>query len=149
MLDAGVRANVIPGEAGATLNVRLLPGEALEDLIGRLRAAIDDEQVQVTVVSRGVESPTSPPESAMYRAIQEAIDALAPGVPTVPFLSTGATDSAPLRHAGVNAYGLLPFPLTEGDENRMHGDDERVAVKSLEFAVRLEYDIVRRITAPA
>ena len=61
-------------------------------------------------------------------------------------LSAGATDSAPLRSAGVLAYGLLPFPLTEADEGRMHGHDERVSVASLAFAVRLEWEILRRIT---
>ena len=65
----------------------------------------------------------------------------------MPYLSTGATDSAPLRSLGVHAYGLLPFPLTQEDENRMHGHDERVPIASLSFAVRLTWDIVWRMTA--
>jgi len=145
MLSAGVRPNVIPAEASATLNVRLLPGQSLDDLIARLRAAIGDESVRVTVESQGEEAPPSPDDTAMYRAIRDALAALAPGVPTVPFLSTGATDSAPLRRAGVKAYGLLPFPLTEADEGRMHGHDERVSVASLAFAVRLSWEILNRI----
>lgn len=145
MLSAGVRPNVIPAEANATLNVRLVPGQSLEDLIARLRAAIADDAVAVTVESRGEEAPPSPGDTAMYAAIRDALAAIAPGVPTVPFLSTGATDSAPLRRAGVKAYGLLPFPLTESDEGRMHGHDERVAVSSLSFAVRLSWEILGRI----
>lgn len=145
MLSAGVRPNVIPAEAHATLNVRLIPGQSLEDLIARLQAAIGDEAVAVTVENRGAEAPPSPGDTAMYAAIRDALGALAPGVPTVPFLSTGATDSAPLRRAGVKAYGLLPFPLTESDEGRMHGHDERVAVSSLSFAVRLSWEILGRI----
>ena len=145
MLEAGVRANVIPAQANATLNVRLIPGQSLDDLIARLRAAIADDQVQVTVESRGDEAPPSPDGTAMYAAIRDAFAAVAPGVPTVPFLSTGATDSAPLRRAGVKAYGLLPFPLTEADESRMHGHDERVSVSSLAFAVRLSWEILNRI----
>jgi acetylornithine deacetylase/succinyl-diaminopimelate desuccinylase-like protein len=145
MLSAGVRANVIPAEASATLNVRLLPGQSLEDLVGRLSAAIGDPRVQITVENRNEESPPSPDDTAMYHAIRSALGALAPGVPVVPFLSTGATDSAPLRRAGVKAYGLLPFPLTESDEGRMHGHDERVAISSLAFAVRLSWEIFARI----
>ena len=145
MLSAGVRPNVIPAEASATLNVRLLPGQSLDDLMGRLRAAIGDAAVAVSVESRGEEAPASPDGTAMYAAISDAVAALAPGVPTVPFLSTGATDSAPLRRAGVKAYGLLPFPLTESDEGRMHGHDERVSVASLAFAVRLSWEILNRI----
>jgi acetylornithine deacetylase/succinyl-diaminopimelate desuccinylase-like protein len=145
MLSAGVRPNVIPAEASATLNVRLLPGQSLEGLIARLRQAIDDEAVHVAVESRSAEAAPSPDDTPMYAAIRDAIAALAPGVPAVPFLSTGATDSAPLRRAGVKSYGLLPFPLTEGDEGRMHGHDERVSVASLAFAVRLSWEIFNRI----
>jgi acetylornithine deacetylase/succinyl-diaminopimelate desuccinylase-like protein len=149
MLSAGVRANVIPGTASATLNVRLIPGQSLDDLVGRLRAAIDDTAVDITVLGRGAEAPATPTGTPMYRAIVDAVASLAPGVPSVPFLSTGATDSASLRRAGVHAYGLLPFPLTESDEARMHGHDERVAVQSLEFAVRLTWDILHRVAVPA
>jgi len=99
------------------------------------------------VESSGHEAPPSPDDSAMYLAIRDALSELAPGVATVPFLSTGATDSAPLRKAGVQAYGILPFPLSEGDEGRMHGHDERVAVSSLDVAVRLTWGIVHRIAA--
>lgn len=147
MLHAGVRANVIPGEASATLNVRLLPGQSIEELVGRLRAAIGDDQVRIVVESRGDEAPPSPDDSEMFVAIRDAVSALAPGVPALPFLSTGATDSAPLRKAGVRAYGLLPFPLTEEDEGRMHGHDERVSVSSLQFAVRLTWQVMTRIAS--
>jgi acetylornithine deacetylase/succinyl-diaminopimelate desuccinylase-like protein len=149
MLSAGVRANVIPGTAGATLNVRLIPGQSLDDLVTRLLAAIDDPAIDIAVMGRGAPAPPTPTDTPMYRAIVDAIAGLAPDAPAFPFLSTGATDSASLRRMGVHAYGLLPFPLTEGDEGRMHGHDERVAVQSLEFAIRLTCDIVRRMAAPA
>ena len=145
MLAAGVRPNVIPAEASATLNVRLLPGQALEDLIARLQASIADDAVAVSVEERGEEAPPSPDNEPMFAAIRDAIAELAPKVPVVPFLSTGATDSAPLRRAGVKAYGILPFPLTEEDEGRMHGHDERVSVSSLAFAVKLTWLIFNRI----
>jgi acetylornithine deacetylase/succinyl-diaminopimelate desuccinylase-like protein len=147
MLEAGVRANVIPGEASATMSVRVIPGQSLEDLVARLNATIGDDRVRVEIQSRGREGPSSPDDSAMYAAIREAVLSLAPGTPVVPFLSTGATDSAPLRMAGVQAYGILPFPLTEADEARMHGHDERVSIESLAFAVKFSYDVMRRIAS--
>jgi acetylornithine deacetylase/succinyl-diaminopimelate desuccinylase-like protein len=110
-----------------------------------LNEAIGDTRVQITVDSRNDESPPSPDATPMYDAIRSALGALAPGVPVVPFLSTGATDSASLRRAGIQAYGILPFPLTEADEGRMHGHDERVAISSLAFAVRLTWEILTRI----
>jgi acetylornithine deacetylase/succinyl-diaminopimelate desuccinylase-like protein len=58
-------------------------------------------------------------------------------------LSTGATDSAYLRLHNVQAYGLLPFPLTEADLSRMHGDDERIPIASFRTGVDLLYRMVR------
>jgi acetylornithine deacetylase/succinyl-diaminopimelate desuccinylase-like protein len=57
----------------------------------------------------------------------------------VPYMSTGATDSARLRAWGVQTYGILPFPLAPEDEGRMHGTDERVAVTALLFGVQVIY----------
>jgi acetylornithine deacetylase/succinyl-diaminopimelate desuccinylase-like protein len=67
---------VIPAEANAILNVRLIPGQSLEDLVARLRAAIADEAVAVTVESRGEEAP-SPGDTALYAAIRDALATLA------------------------------------------------------------------------
>lgn len=149
MLDGGVRSNVIPAEASAILSVRTLPGESLDALIDRLRVCINDANVEVSVRSRGHDAPSSPVRSVMFDAIRDAVSSLAPGVPTLPYLSTGATDSAWLRRLGVQTYGLLPFPLVHEDERRMHGHDERVPVSSLDFGVRLTWEIVRRVALPA
>jgi acetylornithine deacetylase/succinyl-diaminopimelate desuccinylase-like protein len=83
----------------------------------------------------------------MFDAIRESVRELEPDLRVVPYLSTGATDSAALRRLGIKAYGLLPFPLTEEDEGRMHGHDERVPVTSLGFGVRVIYGIIQRMTA--
>ena len=63
----------------------------------------------------------------------------------VPYLSTGGTDSAHLRRAGINSYGILPFPMEQPDEERMHGHDERVPVESLHFGTRLMFESIRRV----
>lgn len=149
MLEGGVRSNVIPGEAGATLSVRTLPGQSIDALINRLTACVKDAEVGISVRARGMDAPSSPLASAMFDAIRDSVTALAPGVPTLPYLSTGATDSAWLRRIGVQTYGLLPFPLMPDDERRMHGHDERVPVTALDFGVRLTWEIVRRLSVPA
>jgi acetylornithine deacetylase/succinyl-diaminopimelate desuccinylase-like protein len=63
-------------------------------------------------------------------------------------MSTGATDSSQLRLHNVQAYGLLPFPITEADVLRMHADDERLSVdsfrKGVEFYYRVVYDFSAR-----
>ncbi len=70
---------------------------------------------------------------------------LNPNMVVVPYLSTGATDSARLREWGMQAYGLLPFPLNQDDEDRMHGNDERIPLESLEFGTRLIYGAIERV----
>ena len=63
----------------------------------------------------------------------------------VPYLSTGATDNARLRRAGIATYGILPFPLAPADEARMHGHDERVSVDGLAFGLRVVFGAVARL----
>lgn len=145
MASAGIRHNVIPAEAQATLNVRTLPGESLTRLLAALKRAVADPLVEIVATDRGINAPASSHRSPMFKAIAEAIGELRPGLVTVPYLSTGATDSARLRAAGIQAFGLLPFPLEPGDEARMHGHDERVAVPAFEFGTRLVFGAIYRV----
>ncbi len=146
LISGGIRSNVIPTEAAATLNIRLMPGEPVEGILGRLRAVVDDENVEFRVKSSGLDAPASSPSAPMFQSIREAVTALAPDAITVPYLSTGATDSATLRAAGIACYGVLPFPLTQDDEDRMHGHDERLSVDALGFGLWLTMGIVQRVT---
>lgn len=146
MVEGGTRHNVIPPEAHATLNIRTLPGERLSDVLSRLRAAIADAQVELSVIdSEAADPPASDIGSPMFAALRDAALALDPALAVVPYLSTGATDSAKLRALGVQAFGILPFPMSPEDEARMHGHDERIAVESLAFGTRVIYDAVRRV----
>ena len=145
MLTGGIRHNVIPASAGAAFNVRTLPGQEIDDVVARIRSAIGDPGIGIEVTQRGDEAPASDPESEMFRAIAESVKTLRPEILVVPYLSTGVTDSARLRRLGVNAYGILPFPMVQADEERMHGHDERVPVESLHFGTRLIYEATLRV----
>src|SRR5207237_2593678 len=94
---------------------------------------------------RGEEAPASDPSSAMFSAIADTARELDPKIAVVPYLSTGVTDSASLRKLGVQAYGILPFPMAQSDEERMHGNDERVPLESLHFGTRLIFGAISRI----
>ena len=147
MVAGGVRENVIPTEATATLNVRTLPGESLDALVARLAQAVGDPQVEIDVTERGLDAPASDFDSPMFAAIVAAVRELDPSLAVVPYMSTGATDSARLRAEGMQAFGVLPFPLAQEDEDRMHGNDERVPVESLHFGVRLIHGAVLRVAS--
>jgi acetylornithine deacetylase/succinyl-diaminopimelate desuccinylase-like protein len=145
-ITGGVAGNVIPAEASAVLNVRTIPGNSVDDVVERLRACVPDPSISFSIAAHSDEAPASDPDSAMFNAISEAARELDPEMTVVPYLSTGGTDSAHLRRIGINSYGILPFPMEQPDEERMHGHDERVPVASLHFGTRLIYEAVRRVS---
>jgi acetylornithine deacetylase/succinyl-diaminopimelate desuccinylase-like protein len=145
MIAAGTAPNVIPAEASATLNIRTLPGQPLEEVLHRLERRIADPQVELTVLSRGNDAPQSSFDSPLFEALAHSARALVSDLAVVPYLSTGATDSAQLRRRGVPCYGVLPFPLEPADEQRMHGADERVPLAALDFGVRFVHGALERV----
>jgi acetylornithine deacetylase/succinyl-diaminopimelate desuccinylase-like protein len=143
MLSGGVRANVIPGEARAILNIRLLPGDTIDVLLGALTKLVNDPQVRFEVQpNSGLAAPNSSLESDFYGVISKVASQDFGGVPVLPYQSPWATDSAQLRLHNVQAYGLWPFPLTDEDLKRMHGDDERIPVASFNKGIEVLLHIV-------
>jgi acetylornithine deacetylase/succinyl-diaminopimelate desuccinylase-like protein len=145
VIAGGKQFNVIPATTEAVLNVRTLPGHSIDKVANRLRAIVSEPGVTIEVTHRGDETPSSDPGSEMFSAIASAARDLDPELAVVPYLSTGVTDSARLRMLGVKAYGVLPFPMAQADEERMHGHDERVPLESLHFGLRLIHGAISRI----
>ena len=145
IIDGGIRSNVIPVEAKAQLNVRTLPDLSIDSVVARLRKVVNDSLVTIEVTDRGEDSPASDFHSPMFAAIRGSVHALDPSMAVVPYLSTGATDSARLRNWGMQAFGLLPFPMNQDDEDRMHGNDERIPLASLDFGTRMIYGAILRV----
>ena len=144
LLTAGIKSNVIPSKAEATLNVRMLPGTDPAVVADSIRARIGDKRIELTYTPpTRPESPSSPFSGPIIEAIRKSGARHFPKAPTVPLLSTGATDSAELRREGIPSYGLLIFPLDTGDIGRMHADNERMPVSSLGPGLRFLYDTVR------
>ena len=143
MLSGGVRANVIPGEARAMLNIRLLPGDTIDVLLAALTKLVNDPQVRLEVQpNSGLAAPNSSLESDFYGVISKVAAQDFGGVPVLPYQSPWATDSSQLRLHNVQAYGLWPFPVTEEDLKRMHGDDERLPVASFNKGIEVLMHIV-------
>jgi len=143
MLQAGIRQNVVPSEARGVLNIRLLPGDQLDPLVSKLKQLVSDPQIRFETQPNGGEAaPSSSLESDLYAKIKDVSAQEFSGAPVVPYMSTGATDSARLRMRNVQAYGLDPFPLTEDDLMRMHADDERIPIDSFRKGVEFLYGVV-------
>jgi acetylornithine deacetylase/succinyl-diaminopimelate desuccinylase-like protein len=143
MLEAGVRNNVIPSEARATLNIRLVPGDTITVLLADLTKLVNDPQIRMDVeVDGGLAAPNSSLDTDFYATITKVCAKEFAGAPVLPFMSTGATDSAQLRLHSVQAYGLKPFPLSTQDDGRVHGDEERLPLAAFAKGVDLTTRIV-------
>lgn len=148
MLQAGIRQNVIPSEARGVLNIRLLPGDQLSPLLGKLQQLVNDPEIRFEVEpNAGETAPSSSATSDLYASITRVSNQEFPRAAVVPLMSTGFTDSTPLRLRSVQAYGLLPFPLTEDDLLRMHGNDERIPLDSFRKGVEYLWAVVNDFAA--
>jgi len=127
----------------ANLNIRLLPGNSIQEVLEQMQKAVNDQQVKFTVQpDAGPNAPSSSVTSDLYQTIERLAPRQFPGAVVVPYLSTWYTDSAYLRLHNVQSYGLVPFPLTEADILRMHGDDERMPITSFRTGVDFLYKAV-------
>ncbi len=141
ILRAGEKTNVIPSVAEAQVDCRILPGQTPETLRGQLEAVLAEcPGVEIELGMKG--QPTeSPVDTELAAAIRRAIARHAPEAHAIPYLVPGATDSRFLRPRGVVAYGFCPL-LPGEDVRSIHGHDERVGVRSLEFGLRVLWDVV-------
>jgi len=131
MLKAGFRANVIPSEAEAYIDIRALPDEDLPRFYDDLRALIADPNVEIEPqqASRPATA-ASRMDTIMFRALEHAQRKMFPGAITLPAMLTGATDMAQLRAKGVEAYGFGPV-IEAGESGEAHSNNERLAEASL------------------
>lgn len=150
IISGGYRVNVIPSEAKATIDVRLLPGEDAEAFLQSVRQVVNDPSVVVAWAARDVRPPTPSAriDSEAYSALQTAAaqnyDTL-----VVPQMSTGATDMAYLRAKGIECYGTgAAYDAEDGPKGfGAHSDQERILESELYRFVRFSYDSVINLAA--
>jgi acetylornithine deacetylase/succinyl-diaminopimelate desuccinylase-like protein len=110
-----------------------------------LRTVVGDEQVSITPIKPAVPSPPSPLTPEVLGAIEAVTESLWPGVPVVPNMSTGATDGLFLRNAGIPVYGVNGVFFDIAD-NRAHGQNERVMIRSYFEGQEFLYQLVTRLS---
>lgn len=148
LMKGGIRNNIIPSEASATFNVRVLPNDDVQGIVAAFNRVARESQVTFALDGAPrVSPPVSPVQTALYQAMEASALVMAPKTTVIPFMSTGATDGAALRAKGIPTYGILPMPLPMEDELRMHGDNERVPVAALGWATEFLYRTLARVTA--
>ncbi|MGI9236261.1 MAG: M20/M25/M40 family metallo-hydrolase [Woeseiaceae bacterium] len=150
IIDAGFRKNVIPSEARAVLDIRMLPGEDVEGFYRELADIIDNPAIEI--VPEDIYRPAAPPseiDNEMFQVIESVSERLYPRSTTIPIMATGATDMSQLRAKGTAAYGIGPKRTLAEINSRFgsHSDDERVSEESLKELVRFLWNIIIEIGA--
>ena len=143
-LQSGVKHNVIPAEATATLDCRLVPNSDPDAFLDELIAVIDDEQVEVEVVLRTF-GPSSPIDSELYEVMARAVRNAVEDAVVAPWVSAGFTDSRVFRRLGYPAYGFVPMFVPPEEQALAHGNDERISIESLRLGMQILHDTVRGI----
>jgi acetylornithine deacetylase/succinyl-diaminopimelate desuccinylase-like protein len=133
--------------ARATLNCRMLPDDKPADVKAAIVEALADEKIAVTPVQEAKPSPPSPLAAGILATIERVSSTMWPGVPVVPIMSSGATDSLYLRAAGTPVYGVDGI-FEDVDDVRAHGRDERMLAASFYEGQEFLYRLVKALSSP-
>ncbi|MCU0226554.1 MAG: M20/M25/M40 family metallo-hydrolase [Bryobacterales bacterium] len=160
-LNAGFRGNVIPGSATATVNFRLIPGTDPEELRMEIAKVVAGEGIEVGYAGfvnlspqemeqrrqRTMSMRPSGEDTTLYQSLVKRAKETYPEAEVTPYLFNAGTDSIAWRVRDVPVYGIYPYPITDTDLMRMHGNDERVPVESLESGTRMIYNVLMDVAA--
>jgi acetylornithine deacetylase/succinyl-diaminopimelate desuccinylase-like protein len=147
-LKGSPQDNVLPTTAEATVNCRILPGETVASTRAALEKVIADPNVALSEPAARGAAPATRFEGEVVDAIKKVTAATFPGVPVIPDMSTGATDSTFLRGIGIPSFGITPSMATRLESKTghfAHGPDERKSTKWLVPGADYFRDIVRTL----
>jgi len=135
------KTNIIPPEASAELDCRLLPGWTVDRWVDQIRGVLNDPSIKIGVILNFPPAASST-DTPLFAAIQKSVHALDPGAGVVQTVDAGFTDSHFFREKGIVSYGFQPFAITEEDDERVHGDNERIPLKNYLDGTHLYWNVV-------
>jgi acetylornithine deacetylase/succinyl-diaminopimelate desuccinylase-like protein len=143
VLKGSEKTNIIPQEASAELDIRLLPDEDTVAFRRTLERLIADPGIELESIGDMAPPYSAPLDTEMFRALERVAGRLLPGVPIATPMSAGATDRPYWTTAGPICYGIDPW-LVELEESRysVHGNDERLSLENIEFGLRLYVETI-------
>jgi len=136
MLKGSEKSNVIPPEASATIDCRMLAGDDPQEIVGWIRRVIDDDRVEVTITGEAKVPNLSPADTELYKALADTLRRRAPGAVVAPEILVAFTDNWVFRRCGLHGYGWSPFIMDEGEWHRVHGNDERLSLENIRAGAR-------------
>jgi acetylornithine deacetylase/succinyl-diaminopimelate desuccinylase-like protein len=146
MLGGAEQTNVIPAEAWANLDVRLLPGEAPHDFLELLRRTVGDPSVEIQPVNKEFRvANASSTRTELFGGIREVCRRYFPGAPVTPRLTSGYTENQRYRQLGIVSYGFSPYTVMPEEGESEHGNNERIRLEELRRGPRVLFDVVARV----
>jgi len=145
IFQAGVKDNVLPIDATATINFRILPGETTESVMQRVREVIDNEAVTAAPLSslNSNPSPVSDPDAPAFQVLHRTIKSVFPEAVVAPYLVVGATDSRYYTELSPNVYRFSPTKVDEAAIQGVHGTNERLSVQNYGEMIRFYAALIR------
>jgi acetylornithine deacetylase/succinyl-diaminopimelate desuccinylase-like protein len=144
VLRGGERINVVPGEARARLDIRLLPDTGEKAFLAEVQQRLGKD-IRVKVLLSSPPVAASPASGRLYEALRRALGSEGPVVPT---FIPGITDSRFFRQRGIPAYGVTPFKIGAEDSRGIHGPDERIPLAEFERGAKRMRRILYLYAAP-
>lgn len=149
VVRAGDKENVLPGEAEAVVNFRILPGESRASVRRHVQQALG-AGFEVRELPGGYEpSPVTSTRSASYQRLQRTLRSLFPDVVVAPSLYVAGSDSRLFVPIADHIYRFSPVRAKAEDLRRLHGTNERIAVANLAELVRFYHQLLRNLNAPS
>jgi acetylornithine deacetylase/succinyl-diaminopimelate desuccinylase-like protein len=143
-VNAGHAENALPQSAKATVNCRILPHDDPAEVDATLRRVLGSQRIEMVASNPPLKSPASPLRPDVTGTIEKLTAEMWPGVPVIPSMSTGATDSRFMRNAGIPMYGVSGL-FSEPSDARAHGLDERIAIPRLYDGREFMYRMVKAL----
>ena len=146
MLDAGIKANVIPAKSEAVIDCRLLPGQSKQEWMDRVRERIADDRITVELYSPDQGEPSRVDwDTELFRTINTVVKEAMEDAVVAPGMTVGGTDNRFLRERGIPAYGFIPCLLSPDERRGFHGNNEFLTIDNLNMGCELMYEVVRRM----
>ncbi|MEX0749825.1 MAG: M20/M25/M40 family metallo-hydrolase [Dehalococcoidia bacterium] len=143
-MRSGMKHNVIPAIAEATIDCRLLPGTDHEAFTQQVRDAVDDGKVRVEPIF-SADTPASSTDTELFALIEDVVHDHMEEALVLPSVSAGFTDSRVFRRHGVESYGFIPILLEQDEAATIHGHNERITVDNLRLGTQILFETVRRL----
>jgi acetylornithine deacetylase/succinyl-diaminopimelate desuccinylase-like protein len=148
MLEAGQAVNALPQLAVAKVNCRIMPGEPVDGVKATLERVLGDDQIKVTQLEQTAPSAPSPLSEEIMGSIEKLSHEFWPTAVVLPIMSAGATDGSYLRNAGIPTYGHSGL-AGDVNDSRIHGNDERIPIKSFYEGQEYLYRLVKMLSGGA